>query len=110
MPLYKNLDLGVTGQVVKNTRCKLFQMVLANSAAAKRYVKLYNKATAPTNADVPVATIVLQAGQTLPVDYEGGVAFGAGLSLRASNAIADADNTAPTANDVAVSVLWKPGN
>ena len=105
---YRNLDLGLTGQVVKNGAGHLYAIQVTNLAAAARYVKVYNKATAPTQADTPVFTFAVPASTVAqPANFPHGVAFSTGISLRASNAIADNDTTAPTANDVVVNVGYK---
>jgi hypothetical protein len=103
---YRNLDLGTTGQVVKNAAGQLYGYYLYNGAAAARFVKVYNKSTAPTGSDTPVLTIPLPAGAAANVFVPQGIAFGAGISARASTGIADADTGAPSANDVVVNLLY----
>jgi hypothetical protein len=105
---YRNLDLGVTGQVLKASAGKLVLLVATNQhASAKRYLKIYNKASAPTQSDTPVMTVPLTAGVTLSlIDDVAGVSFAAGISMRASTAIADSDTGAPTANDVVVNAAY----
>lgn len=103
---YRNLDLGVTGQVVKASAGQVYGWVLCNNAGASRFVKLYNKATAPTEADTPVMTIELPALSTGQYAIPVGIAFAAGISVRATTGVADNDVGAPTANDVVVNLLY----
>lgn len=105
--LYRNLDLGVTGQVVKNGVGQIYGYFIANLGNANRYIKLYDKATAPTQADTPVATYPLGAGEKANVAFPNGLAFAAGISLRATTGLADNDVGAPTANDVVVNLNYK---
>ena len=70
-------------------------------------MKIYNKATAPTQSDTPVMTIPIPAGGAANVEFSNGIAFAAGISYRASTAVADNDTGAPTANDVVVNLLYK---
>ncbi len=104
---YRNLDLGVTGQVVKNGAGKLYTLHAVNVAVAARYIKVYNKATAPTAGDTPIFTFAVPASGYFDLTTLQGVAFASGISLRATTAIADADTGAPTANDVTVSAAYK---
>jgi hypothetical protein len=74
----------------------LYGINLNNTSGSIIYVKLYNKATAPTcGTDVPVMTIPvgattgsIQKGFMIPVQ------FPLGIGLCATGAIADADTTA----------------
>lgn len=101
---YRNLDLGSTGQVVKNAEAKLYFYYLYNQAAATRFVKFYSKATAPTNGDTPVFTIPLPAGGGANIHLGPGLTFALGLGVRATTGVADADTGAPAANDVIVNL------
>jgi hypothetical protein len=104
---YRNLSLSTTGQVVKSSPAQLYGYYFYNNAAATRYVKLYDKATAPTNADTPILTIALPAGAAANVFSDVGLTFHAGLSARACQGVLDNDNTAPSANDVVINLFYK---
>lgn len=108
MKPYRNLDLGTTGQIVKAASGKLCGWYISNVATAARYVKFYNKATAPTQADTPVLTLMIPAsgGANIPPTTLG-INFSAGISLRATTGVADADVGAPTANDVVVNLFYR---
>lgn len=105
--VYRNLDLGSTGQVVKNGAGQLYGYFLYNNASATRFVKVYDKGTAPTNSDTPAMTYPLPAGSAANVAFPNGVAFAAGISLRATTGIADNDTGAPGTNDCVVNVNYK---
>ena len=71
---------------------------LSNPTATAIYVKLYNKATAPTvGTDVPVLTVPVPAGQIVTEQFTNGLRFAAGISTAATGALADSD----TSNGVA---------
>ena len=71
-----------------------------NAAAAKRYLKLYNKASAPTvGTDTPVFTLTLPAGAPFNFDL-GNHYFSTGIAYALTVNGADADTTALTAADV----------
>lgn len=103
---YRNLDLGTTGQIVKATPGALLGWYIANQATSARYVKVYDKATAPTESDTPVMTLVIPASAGANAYYSAGWGFDAGISLRATTAIADNSTAAPSSNDVVVNLIY----
>lgn len=71
-----------------------------NAAASVRYIKVYNKATAPTvGTDTPVLTYALAASSTFNID-SGGFYCSAGISYAMTTGAADADTGALTLADV----------
>lgn len=104
--VYMNLDLGITGQMVKSSAGSLCGYFVYNNAASTRYVKFYNKATAATNSDTPVFVLAIPGGSAANVFVTGMVTFTTGISIRATTGVANADNNAPTANDVVVNVFY----
>jgi hypothetical protein len=75
-----------------------------NLNAAVRFLKLYNKASAPTvGTDTPIATLPIPASATgagfmLPIP--GGVAFTTGIAYAVTTGYADADTAAVAAGEV----------
>ena len=105
---YRNLSVGTTGAIVQSSEGQLFGGLLSNNHATDaRFVKLYNKATAPTHADTPVMTVRVPALSTVNFSVPNGVRFSAGISVRASTALADADTGAPSANDVVANLFYR---
>lgn len=102
---YRTLDGQNTGVNVKVGTGAVVGWYLFNASASVRYVKLYDKATAPTQADMPLVTL------PLPVSNQGanllgtGPGFVNGLGIRVTTGLADNDNGAPTANDVQVNLF-----
>ena len=90
-------------QSVKGSAGTLYGVQLGNVAAAARFVKLYDKATAPTSADTPVKTLIAPAsgGSNVPIPAQG-IAFAAGIAFRVTTGMADNDTGAATAGDVVV--------
>lgn len=101
---YRNLDVQVTGSIVKANAGGIFDLSVSNANAAARFLKLYDKATAPTAADTPIRTYYLPPASLTPIPVTDGIRFEVGISIRASTLVADNDNTAPTANDVIVNI------
>lgn len=78
-----------------------------NVSAAVIYLKLYDKATAPTvGTDTPIATLPipgLTTGAGFMIPIPAGAAFNAGLGIGLTTGIADNDTGAPAASSVS---LW----
>ncbi len=89
---------------------RLIGGAIVNTSAAIKYLKFFNKASAPTvGTDVPVLTISLPVGQTTPLspllsDY--GSLFAAGLSYAITGAATDLDTTAVAVGDVIVQLEY----
>jgi hypothetical protein len=96
--------------LVKAGGVKLTGGFLRNRAAAEKYVKLYDKASAPVPAnDTPLITIGLPAGAYIGVgDIMGayGMKFVNGFAYSITGAYADADTTAVAAADVDVNFVY----
>lgn len=72
-----------------------------NASAAVKYLKFYNKASAPTvGTDIPVLTIALAPTAAFAISYPDGYAFNTGIAYALTGAAADNDTTALTLADV----------
>jgi hypothetical protein len=87
---------------VKAAPGTLYGIHIGNTAAAAKYLKLYNKAGAPTvGTDVPVLTIPIPAGGVRDINFgDIGLAFSLGIAYAITGAVADTDTTAVAVNDV----------
>lgn len=94
--------------VAKASPGTLFRFSGYNANAAARYLKFYDKATAPTvGTDVPVMTAYLPALTAFSMDIPSGLSFAAGISYALTTGVADADTGALTAADVlALNVVY----
>jgi hypothetical protein len=109
--VYRNLDVNATGVNIKASSGVVIDIIATNRATAERFLKLYNKATAPTAADTPVMTIPLDGttggGQTgVSIDLTSGALFAAGIGVRATTGIADADVGNPSVNNVVLNMTY----
>ena len=88
-------SLGNTGVVVTGVSSTLQSLTLANvGGTIFGYVKLYNKATAPTAADTPVMTLPLNHDTVQQVECHS-LAFPLGIGLRATLGFPASNTTAP---------------
>lgn len=93
--------------VVKASAATLFSIYAFNTNAAARYLKLYNKATAPTvGTDTPVMTILLPPSVPVNINSVFGITFTSGLSFALTTGIADTDTTAVAANEIVVNTSY----
>ncbi len=92
---------------VWNLPSKLYGFDFYNTNAAARWLKFYNKASAPTvGSDTPVMTVGLKPGDhsRLMIDY--GVYFSLGLSFCFTTGVADSDTGAVAANEITGHIFW----
>jgi hypothetical protein len=89
---------------VKGSAGTVYNLVTSNTGAAAAFVKLYNKASAPTvGTDVPIVTISVPASGTVTIlDAMVGYRFSTGIALAITNLAADSDATAVAAAQVKV--------
>lgn len=79
-----------------------------NANAAVRYLKIYNKASAPTvGTDTPVLTIPIPAGAAANVEFTNGINFATGIAYATTTGVADNDTGAVAANEIIVNLFYK---
>lgn len=105
--LYRNIDLDETGVNAKTSVGQVGGWFFYNAASSVRYIKIYDKATAPASTDTPKMTVPVPEGSGANVEFIGGISFASGIGLRATTGVADNDVGAPAANDVVVNLLYK---
>lgn len=99
----------VAAQTVKASFGTVSHMVLTNTAASMRFVRLYDALAANVTVASTAANYVigLQANQTLDVSCgTSGINFSTGITLAVSGAKGLADATAVTAGDVMISLAY----
>ena len=104
---YRNINLGVTGQVIKAGPGQLYGYHYDNVALDIRVLKFYDQATVPTHTDTPKLSIRLPGSSAANIFTCLGVTFHTGISVRGTTGIADNDVGVPAANDVVINVYFK---
>lgn len=107
LSMYRNLDVNATGSVIKGSAGQIYYLMISNIPTTEAYVKLYNKASAPTSADTPVMTIPMKRDDFYPVEIVPGSEFSLGIGIRATTALADANNASPAVNTIVVNIGYK---
>ena len=93
--------------LVKGAQGQLMGIQACNTNAAARYLKIYNKATAPTvGTDTPALTITLPPSVPVNIEFSRGVNFGTGIGLGIVTGAADSSTTAVAANEIIVNVFY----
>jgi len=90
--------------LVRTGPAQVFHIVATNISASVRYLKIYNKATAPTvGTDTPILTFPIPAGSYVNVPSTlSGIYFNLGIGYAITGAAADSDITVIAAGDVKV--------
>lgn len=91
---------STNGTVAKASAGDLFLAAGYNTNAALRYLKIYNKATAPTvGTDTPILTLPLPPSAAFAFDFPAQY-FSAGIAYALTTGVADADTGAVGAGDI----------
>lgn len=92
---------------IKGSAGTVFSITASNVSASARYVKLYNKTSAPTvGTDTPVLIIPVPAGTLVNVQF-GTVGYRlSGIALAITANAADSDTTAVGAGEVKVATVF----
>jgi hypothetical protein len=86
---------------VKASAGTLMHIIGYNAAAATRYVKIYDKASAPTvGTDTPVLTFAVPATTAFSLDFPFGVRLATGIAYAMTTGAPHADTGALTAGDI----------
>jgi hypothetical protein len=92
---------------VKASAGAIGQLYAFNTSASTKFLKLYNKASAPTvGTDIPVFTIAIapNAECNFRISDMGGLRLATGIALAITGAAANTDTTAVAAGDVITSM------
>lgn len=99
----KYVSLATTNAtLLKGGPCRLQYIYCTNTNAAVRYLKFFNKATAPVvGTDVPVILLAIPlTGSIVPIVLPMGFGFDIGLGFCMTTGVADTDVAAVGAGDL----------
>lgn len=98
--------------VIKASAGQVYLIAVSSVNAAVRYLKLYNKASAPTvGTDVPVLTIAIPgnttgAGNNIHIPTQG-IEFTTGIAMALTTEATDAGSTGVATSEIVVNVGYK---
>jgi hypothetical protein len=102
---------SVNSTLLKSSSGQIYGIQVFNLNAAARYLKLYNKATAPTvGTDTPIKVIMIPGNTTgagVVALFSTGIAFSIGIGFGLTTGITDADTGAVAANEIVVNIDYK---
>ena len=93
---------------LKGTAGRVMLLTATNTSAALKYLKLYNKATAPDlTSDTPIYRLGIPAGATisLPLSFTG-LFFSLGIAFAITGSLADDDTTNLALGDVLLNISY----
>ncbi len=109
MQPHKRISLASTNATnLKNIAGVIGGIIAINLTSSVKYLKIYDKATAPTvGTDVPVMTIPIPASTDgAGFVFSVPIQLSAGIGYAITGAAADNDNTAVGAGEVIVNLAW----
>ncbi len=94
--------------VIKASAGAVLSVSAFNASGATRYVKFYDKATAPTvGTDVPYRVVAIPATSSKEIAFPYGDTYALGIGVGIVTGAAVTDATAPTAGDVQLTVNYQ---
>jgi hypothetical protein len=102
-----NAAASTNATSLKASAGQLYTVDVFNPAAYNVFLKLYNKASAPTvGTDTPVMTIPVAAGGGYSKTWPMGFTFGTGIAYAITKLQADSDTTVVVAGDLTGNAIW----
>lgn len=102
-----NAAASTNATSLKASAGQLYTIDVFNAAAYNVFLKLYNKASAPTvGTDTPVMTIPIQAGGGYSKTWPMGFSFATGIAYAITKLQADSDTTVVVAGDLTGNTTW----
>lgn len=105
---FTNSAASTNATVTKGSAGTVWSIIASNINAAVRYLKVYNKATAPTvGSDTPVLVIPIPAGGTVQFDGgSNGIRFATGIGWALTTGAADSDSTGVAASEHKIAMTY----
>jgi hypothetical protein len=109
LSVHRTLSAASTNATsVKASAGQVYGWYVTNSNSSPRYVKLYDKASAPTvGSDTPKMTILVPGSGGANVEFSMGIPFPSGIAFAMTTGAADADTGAVASNEVILNLLYK---
>lgn len=106
-PSRVNSGASTNATSLKASAGNIYGIHVFNVAAYDVFLKLYNKASAPTvGTDTPVWTIPVKAGGGFSANFPVGTPFSTGIAYAITKLQADTDTTVVAAGDLTGRVTW----
>lgn len=107
---YVNLDLDENGVSILGAAGQVQSAEIFNRGVVDLYVKVYDKATAPSAADTPKKVWQIFPGNApFLLDLVNGIGFSNGIGVRCTTGLAHADTGAPATNACLFNLGYRAG-
>jgi len=103
---FTSIDLDESAEQPCSVPCVLHHISAINLSSSWIYLKIYDKASAATEADTPVLVYPIPTGGGVSVTPTKGVAMANGVSVRATTGVAHNSTGAPGANELVFNCLY----
>ena len=97
---------GTNLDFIKKGGGSVYAINLHNNTSSDMFLRLFDKATAPVNSDIPVATFCVAADSYVDLSLEVGFQFNVGLGMNLTTGSADGNTGAVGAGDVVGGIFW----
>ena len=109
LPYALNSAATTNANLIQAGTTRLNGFNINNASAASKFVRFYNKATAPVpGTDTPVMVVTVPASSTFNAEPTEGYVFPLGLGIAITGAAPVLDSTAVAAGDVQVLAAYTP--
>lgn len=107
--IYRRISNASTNaETAKASAGQVYGIIVVNTNASARYLKLYNTSSAPTvGTTTPVITIPLPGAGGVSFSLVQGIPFATGISIAITTGAADSDTGAVAENEIIATVLYK---
>lgn len=102
-----NSAATTNGAAIKTSAGNLYGISAMNASASTKFVRFFNKASAPTvGTDVPIMVVAVPATSSKEIEYVPAVRFSTGIAVAITGGAAATDATAVAAGDVQLLVSF----
>ena len=92
---------------IKKGGGSVYAINLHNKASTPAYLRIFDKATAPVDADTPLVTLTIPAVGTLDLELSIGLRFKLGLGFNITTGPLNGNATATAGPDVVGGIFWR---
>ncbi len=92
---------------IKKGGGSVYAINLHNKASTPAYLRIFDKASAPANADIPLVTLTIPAVGTLDLELSVGLRFKLGLGFNITTGPANGNAGATAGPDVVGGIFWR---
>ena len=105
---YLSSSASTNGANVKASAGQVYGYTVTNSNTSARYLKFFNKASAPTvGSDTPYFDVLIPGSGGVVQSVDIGIAFGTGIAYALTTGAADSDTGAVAADEIKVALFYK---